>query len=224
MTTQAQAPASDKRPTALDTYAEFVAEVERLCRRDPGNHAALRAGLRRDLDHPRVRPMHRLLTTLVPAGCDDTAQAYYTVASLIAARPRHSFTAAQEADEHEEAIRADQETQAAQKSERTAGKADRSAPTRSESFGAALGQAVVAKGSSMRLSAAESRINLLTRQSLRGIHLHLPAAVNQVRVTETPIHWDRLLADLVDWPHRSGRISRHWLQDFYRITASVARD
>jgi CRISPR system Cascade subunit CasB len=76
----------------------------------------------------------------------------------------------------------------------------------------------------MRMSAAESRINLLTRQSLRGIHLHLPAAVNQVRTTDASIDWEQLLADLVDWPYQSGRISRRWLQDFYRITAGADQD
>ncbi|CAM5605669.1 hypothetical protein SALBM135S_07188 [Streptomyces alboniger] len=60
--------------------------------------------------------------------------------------------------------------------------------------------------------------------SLRGIHLHLPAAVKQVRTTGVSIDWGQLLADLVDWPYQSGRISRRWLQDFYRITAGADQD
>ncbi|MEU2795786.1 type I-E CRISPR-associated protein Cse2/CasB [Streptomyces sp. NPDC007117] len=217
-----QAPDPDKRHRTRASYAAFALSIERMCRADPGARAALRAGLRRDLDHPRARPMHRLLTTRLPEGCDDrTAQAHYTVASLIAAQPRHAFAPGQEDDE-------DAATEQGEQALPENGEPDEatapSEPTPyGSSFGATLGQAVMAKGSSMRMSAAENRINLLTRQSLRGIHLHLPAAVNQVRSAGAPIDWGQLLADLVNWPYQSGRISRCWLQDFYRITARADR-
>lgn len=215
MTTETPEVSKSQRQRA--TYVAFVNDVERLCRRDPGARAALRAGLRRDLDHPRTRPMHRLLIPLLPGGCGDrTTQAYYTVASLIAAQPRYAFAPDQDDDEESE------EEQAAEGE--SGDDAASSKPPYWPSFGAALGQAVAAKDTSMRLSAAESRINLLTRQSIRGIHLHLPAAVNQVRTTDTDVDWAQLLADLVDWPYRSGRISRRWLQDFYRITAGIDQD
>ncbi|MFJ8666260.1 type I-E CRISPR-associated protein Cse2/CasB [Streptomyces sp. NPDC093600] len=217
-----QAPEASKRQKNRAAYAAFTANIERLCRTDPGAHAALRAGLRRDLNHPRARPMHRLLAARVPEECDDaTAQAYYTVASLIAAQPRHAFSPSQEEDEH-----STDEPEAAQAQNlQGGGEADKedvpSVPSPyGSSFGSTLGQAVIAQGASLRMSAAENRINLLTRQSTRGIHLHLPAAVNQVRAAGAPIDWGQLLADLVDWPYRSGRISRRWLQDFYRITAA----
>lgn len=220
-----QAPEASKRPYNRATYAAFTARIERLCRTDPGARAALRAGLRRDLDHPRTRAMHRLLTPRLPEGCDDkTAQAHYTVAALIAAQPRHAFASDQEDDEDSTDEQETVKTQVLQED----GPDEEAAspePTRyGPSFGASLGDAVMAKGASMRMSAAESRINLLTRQSLRGIHLHLPGAVNQVRTTSVTIDWGQLLADLVDWPYQSGRISRRWLQDFYRITARAERD
>ncbi|MFJ4970704.1 type I-E CRISPR-associated protein Cse2/CasB [Streptomyces sp. NPDC088755] len=212
-----------KRQRTRASYAAFALSIERLCRADPGARAALRAGLRRDLDHPRARPMHRLLTTRLPEECDDrTAQAHYTVASLIAAQPRHTFALGQEEDEDPAAEQGEQVLQ--EKGEPDEETAPSEAISYGSSFGATLGQAVIAKGASMRMSAAENRINLLTRQSLRGIHLHLPAAVNQVRSTGAPIDWGQLLADLVNWPYQSGRISRHWLQDFYRITAHADRD
>lgn len=221
-----QASEASKRQRNRATYAAFTAHIEHLCRTDPGARAALRAGLRRDLDHPRTRPMHRLLTPRLPEGCDDkTAQAHYTVASLIAAQPRHAFSPApgddeDTADEHEAA-----KEQAPREEEEPDETGTPPGPTPyGSSFGATLGRAVTAKGTSMRMSAAESRINLLTRQSLRGIHLHLPAAVNQVRTTDASIDWEQLLADLVDWPYQSGRISRRWLQDFYRITAGADQD
>ncbi|MFA3842155.1 type I-E CRISPR-associated protein Cse2/CasB [Streptomyces aureus] len=221
-----QVPEASKRPRNRATYADFTARIERLCRTDPGARAALRAGLRRDLDHPRARAMHRLLTPLLPEERDDkTAQAHYTVASLIAAQPRHAFAPDQDNDEDT----ADEQGAVKKQVHQEDGEPDEEAappdPTSyGSSFGATLGQAVIAKGASMRMSAAESRINLLTRQSLRGIHLHLPAAVNQVRTTGTSIDWGQLLADLVDWPYQSGRISRRWLQDFYRITARADQD
>ncbi|MFH9371155.1 type I-E CRISPR-associated protein Cse2/CasB [Streptomyces anulatus] len=218
-----EAPEAGKRHRTHASYAAFALSIERLCRADPGARAALRAGLRRDLDHPRARPMHRLLTTRLPEECDDrTAQAHYTVASLIAAQPRHAFTPGQEDDED---TAAEQGKQAlSENGEQDEGTAPSEATPYGSSFGATLGQAVMAKGASMRMSAAENRINLLTRQSLRGIHLHLPAAVNQVRSAGAPIDWGQLLADLVNWPYQSGRISRRWLQDFYRITARADRD
>ncbi|MFF1716917.1 type I-E CRISPR-associated protein Cse2/CasB [Streptomyces sp. NPDC058268] len=224
-----QAPEVSKRHRNRAAYAAFTEHIERLCRTDPGARAALRAGLRRDLDHPRTRPMHRLLTPRLPQGCDDkTAQAHYTVASLIAAQPRHAFTPDPDDDQEFDENTAD-EQEAEKKQVRQDGAPDEKAPMPEpapygSSFGATLGQAVIAKGASMRLSAAESRINLLTRQSLRGIHLHLPGAVNQVRTTGALIDWGQLLADLVDWPYQSGRISRRWLQDFYRITARADQD
>ncbi|MEU8597287.1 type I-E CRISPR-associated protein Cse2/CasB [Streptomyces globisporus] len=218
-----QAPDADKRQRTRASYAAFALSIERLCRADPGARAALRAGLRRDLDHPRARPMHRLLTTRLPEGCDDrTAQAHYTVASLIAAQPRHAFTPGQEDDE--DAATAQGEQALPENGEPDEVTAPSEPTPYGSSFGATLGQAVMAKGASMRMSAAENRINLLTRQSLRGIHLHLPAAVNQVRSAGAPIDWGQLLADLVNWPYQSGRISRRWLQDFYRITARADRD
>ncbi|MFJ6861485.1 type I-E CRISPR-associated protein Cse2/CasB [Streptomyces werraensis] len=224
MTFQASEPS--KRHMNRAAYAAFTAHIEHLCRTDPGARAALRAGLRRDLDHPRTRPMHRLLTPRLPEECDDkTAQAYYTVASLIAAQPRHAFSPDQADDEDT----ADEHRAAKQQATQEEGQPDeRQTPPGpipyGSSFGATLGQAVTAKGASMRKSAAESRINLLTRQSLRGIHLHLPAAVNQVRTTDASIDWGQLLADLIDWQYQSGRISRRWLQDFYRITAGADQD
>ncbi|QHF97211.1 type I-E CRISPR-associated protein Cse2/CasB [Streptomyces sp. NHF165] len=224
MTTQAPEASQPQRRRAA--YLAFVDHIERLCRNDPGARAALRSGLRRDLDHPRARDMHRLLTPLLPEGCGDrAAQAYYTVASLIAAQPRHAFGADQDEDDEREEEPEPVQKQASQEAgEREEESEPPEITPYGSSFGAALGCAAAAKAKPMRLSAAESSIKRLTRQSIRGIHLHLPAVVNQVRATDTAIDWGQLLADLIDWPYRSGRITRHWLQDFYRITARIDQD
>ncbi|MFH8222000.1 type I-E CRISPR-associated protein Cse2/CasB [Streptomyces sp. NPDC018057] len=222
-----QAPEANKHQRNRAAYAAFTARIERLCRTDPGARAALRAGLRRDLNHPRARDMHRLLTPLLPEEYDDrSAQAHYTVAALIAAQPRHAFATDQE-DGEDTAVEVEAVTTRQvlhEEGEPDKGSAAQGPTPYGHSFGATLGHAVTAKGASMRMSAAESCVNLLTRQSLRGIHLHLPSAVNQVRTTDATIDWGQLLTDLVDWPYQSGRISRRWLQDFYRITAHADQD
>ncbi|MER5489387.1 type I-E CRISPR-associated protein Cse2/CasB, partial [Streptomyces sp. NPDC002812] len=78
--------------------------------------------------------------------------------------------------------------------------------------------AAVASGGQdgMRESAAEDRLNLLTRQSINGLHRHLPAAVRQLCGKKCPPDWAQLLVDLRAWPRDRGRIGRRWLQDFYR--------
>lgn len=69
----------------------------------------------------------------------------------------------------------------------------------------------------MRAGTAESRLNLLTRQSVNGLHRHLPASVGYLRSLGVDVDWARLLDDLGNWRKQSGRISRIWLQDFYRV-------
>jgi CRISPR system Cascade subunit CasB len=200
--------------TRLAAYRSFTDEVRRLCAQDPGARSALRTGLRRSVDDPRLRPMHRLVAPLLPEDDDreSTMQAYYTVAALIAAQPRHSFRAENQTE--------DEDREGGEQSGKGGKKAQQPKTSEvPESLGGSLAQAATAKGASMRLSAAESRVNLLARQSLRGIQLHLPATVNQLHGTDALIDWARLLSDLVDWQRYSGRITRRWLQDFYRGTA-----
>lgn len=68
----------------------------------------------------------------------------------------------------------------------------------------------------MRAGTAESRLNLLTRQSVNGLHRHLPASVNYLCSVGVDVDWAQILDDLSKWRTDSGRISRLWLQDFYR--------
>ncbi|BAJ32231.1 MULTISPECIES: type I-E CRISPR-associated protein Cse2/CasB [Kitasatospora] len=68
----------------------------------------------------------------------------------------------------------------------------------------------------MRESSAETRLNLLSRQSVDGLHRHLPGAVRQLREAGAPVDWAQLLVDLARWRRYGGEIKRRWLQDFYR--------
>jgi CRISPR system Cascade subunit CasB len=205
----------------------FVRWVEEVCRNDPGARSALRRGLGRGLDDVLyTRGMHRLVARWLPAGGDTPVaeqRAYYTVASLIAAQPRHTFT------QHVTAEPADSAASLA------AGASDYAVPDagdaearetrarRGESLGVAFAHAVLKAGGGreMRLATAETRLNLLTRQSLDGIHRYLPPAVRFLRDADAPIDFAQLLVDLTDWPVGQGRISRRWLQDFYALLAKA---
>ncbi|MFG7940721.1 type I-E CRISPR-associated protein Cse2/CasB [Streptomyces cacaoi] len=204
MTTEA----SERGTSPRARYVTFIQEVERLCQAEPGARGDLRNGLRRDIDHRRAQPMHKWLTTRIPERSSrNTVQAYYTVAALIASQPRHSFDAPESEAEADNANKAKDS-------------ADKPADY-GVSFGRTLGDA--AGADALRYSAAESRITLLTRQSVRGIHLHLPSAVQQVRAGGIEVDWVRLLGDLINWPYRSGQITRRWLQDFYMTTFSLEK-
>ncbi|MFF6791713.1 type I-E CRISPR-associated protein Cse2/CasB [Streptomyces filamentosus] len=206
---------------------KYVAWVTNACR-EPGTRSALRAGLRRDLDH--VRPMHRIVAPWLPRHrhvSETEERAFYLIASMIADRPRHTFTTE------------DEPSEAAGEAPPTAPVADGpgSAPehenedTWSEHWGRSLGhclaQAVTegpGREHEMRTSNAEARLHLLTRQSAAGLHRHLPATVRHLRQTGIDIDWVRLMEDLIAWPAFSGRISRRWLQDYYRKTNEDQRN
>ncbi|MEV4679938.1 type I-E CRISPR-associated protein Cse2/CasB [Streptomyces kurssanovii] len=183
----------------------YTSWVEQVCREDAGARSALRSGLRKDLDS--VRRMHRLVAPWLPEQRSaDVERAYYTVAAMIAAQPRSALAA----PEQTTAVpgRPDDE------------ESSRSARRRRASIGTSFATAVTEgprREKEMRAGTAESRLNLLTRQSVTGLHRHLPASVGYLRSLGVDIDWGQLLDDLGNWRNHSGRISRTWLQDFYRL-------
>ncbi|MFJ9646519.1 type I-E CRISPR-associated protein Cse2/CasB [Streptomyces sp. NPDC101206] len=192
-----------------------MAWVERLCAEDPGARAALRSGLRKDVD--AVVRMHRFVAPWLPQDRTprEVQQAYYAVASMIAAQPRSVAVVGEGA------------TGPAQ------GDSGGVVPgpegvggtglVRGSSLGAAFAAAVGGgREAVMREGTAETRLNLLTRQSLPGLHRHLPASVAYLRSLDVRVDFAQLLADLSHWQRHSGRIARRWLQDYYRIRARDA--
>lgn len=180
----------------------FVARIEAISASDPGVRAALRSGLGKPLDE--VPRMHRIVAPLLPVSMhDEEAQrAFYTVASLIAAQKSEALRGGRgDAPEpHDE---------------------DENPPAGAEParYGVSLGATfatAVALPQGVRETAAETRLNLLTRQSTPGLHRHLPAAVRQLCDKKTPPDWARLLVDLRSWPRDRKTVGRRWLQDFYR--------
>ncbi|MGA5321607.1 type I-E CRISPR-associated protein Cse2/CasB [Streptomyces seoulensis] len=207
-----------ERPrSALERYADFTRRIEELCADDPGARTALRTGLRRGLDD--VPRMHRFIVPELPRGGRIPAarqRAYYAVASMIAAQPRHTFTAAEPVTDTEE----------------TSGEeASASQPTSAQKYGSSLGHAfatavaqAAARDKAIRESTAESRLNLLTRQSTDGLHRHLPAAVRYLCDVGVDVDWPRLLADLIAWPDDAKKVARRWLQDYYIQQAKSERE
>ncbi|WP_369359760.1 type I-E CRISPR-associated protein Cse2/CasB [Streptomyces sp. cg2] len=218
MTTQ---PAIEDRAAARrQRLRKYTTWVEQLCGEDPGARSALRTGLRRGMDD--VRRMHRFITPWLPENRhvgDDEQRAYYAVAAMIASQPRNSYSQTEAADdgtEPEPVAQADTEA------------ASKKGPERyGDSLGRAFATAVAqspGRDKDMREATAEARLNLLTRQSIDGLHRHLPSAVGYLRGLEVPIDWAQLLDDLTAWPTHSGRIARRWLQDYYRLRAEAARE
>ncbi|MEU4496964.1 type I-E CRISPR-associated protein Cse2/CasB [Streptomyces sp. NPDC023998] len=193
----------------LESYRTFAASVLRRCESDPGARSALRSGVRKDLN--AVPRMHTVIAHLVPAqASEDSQRAYYAVAAMIAEQARRTDPGG------------DQAAPAGHDDPDTTTATENGEP-RKQTYGVSLGAAfalAVTEGPGrerlMRRSTAESRLNLLCKQSVTGLHRHLPASVRYLRSLDVPVDWGQLLQDLVDWRRYSGRITRRWLQDFYR--------
>ncbi|WP_180268910.1 type I-E CRISPR-associated protein Cse2/CasB [Streptomyces sp. Ru87] len=178
-----------RQPSEAYQHAQqFVSRVHDLCD-DPGRRAALRSGLGRPLD--RCARMHAVIASHVPGHASEARQrAYYAVAAMIASLPPSA--------------------------RRGAAAASPSAVTDASprNLGRCLADGVEARR--VRESAAEARISLLTRQSLSGLHRHLPATVRLLTSGSGDVDFAQLLLDLSYWETSRRRIGRFWLQSYYR--------
>ncbi|MFJ2806616.1 type I-E CRISPR-associated protein Cse2/CasB [Kitasatospora sp. NPDC087271] len=227
---------------SLGRARTFTARIDQRSHDDPGVRAALRRGVGKDLD--AVPFMHRYVASWLTdeqARSLDVQRAFYTVASLIAAQRRDQYAAAKaetskKAEPKNEEGKNEAPKNEAPKSEEPrndaaapdllgdpVGRAEGTEPATakripSRSLGHAFADGVLkgGHGAGLRESSAETRLNLLTRQSVDGLHRHLPGAVRQLRGCDVEIDWAQLLVDLCQWRHRSGAIKRTWLQDYYR--------
>ncbi|PBC87066.1 MULTISPECIES: type I-E CRISPR-associated protein Cse2/CasB [unclassified Streptomyces] len=223
-------PASPGASSWLVEARQFVAAVTRVAGKDAGARAALRSGVGKGLDD--VPRMHRIVAPLLPGAVlrdSEGQRAFYTVAALIAAYHRHGAIGPDEQAGHQEsdsarpaaaAVEAEPAAGPGIPEQRSARRAQAEAQRR-ERFGDSMGQtyaAAVARGGrqGIRESAAETRLNLLCKQSASGLHRHLPSAVRQLCDRNTAPDWARLLVDLRTWPQQRKRVARWWLQDYYR--------
>ncbi|MFI9048865.1 type I-E CRISPR-associated protein Cse2/CasB [Streptomyces sp. NPDC053427] len=218
----------------------FVGGIIAATANDGGSRSALRSGVGKDLDN--VPRMHRIVAPRLPPAVlndEDGQRAFYTVAALIAAYHRPGTTgSSQETGEQpgDELAGASSQLPAADDASMQKGSttcptddADLAQPVngaaaearRREHFGVSLGAAyaaAVAAGprNGIRENTAETRLNLLSKQSVSGVHRHLPAAARQLCDRNSPPDWARLLVDLRSWPQQRRRVTRRWLQDFHR--------
>ncbi|MER6445481.1 type I-E CRISPR-associated protein Cse2/CasB [Streptomyces venezuelae] len=220
------APASRTPPTRYQAYVRWI---ESLCATDPGARVVLRRGLRRSLDD--VPASHRIVAAWLPDRRTEAEErAYYAIASLIADRPRHSFapTDSDDTDKSDTGTARAQPPDTPTPASTRPARPDERAPHethRGTSLGLAFARAVQAGGpSALRPQTAETRLTLLTRQSLDGLHRHLPASLRHLCQAGVTVDHAQLMADLTAWPASSKRICRRWLQDYYRARARPEED
>ncbi|MFF7249768.1 type I-E CRISPR-associated protein Cse2/CasB [Embleya sp. NPDC008237] len=214
------APTTARKPEGAPWAKKFVDRIHRACE-FPGQRAALRSGLRREVDDsPR---MHAIVATLVPQvdrGNESRERAWYAVAAMIASLPRAARrTRAEEPDDAETA----EDTGGAQPPE--VGDGATAAPQlrrRRRDLGVCLAEAVGRR--TIRDTTAETRLDLLCRQSVDGLHRHLPATVRQLAVTPDAVDWVTLLRDLRAWEDHREEIARRWLQSYYRVRFTAERE
>ncbi|AOS64817.1 type I-E CRISPR-associated protein Cse2/CasB [Actinoalloteichus hymeniacidonis] len=210
---------------------EFVAHIVRLCRESARIRSALRGATSRTSE--RIRPeVHAAVTSRLPAGTSPAAeQAFYTIASLIAARPTTAVQLAASAAAIEDSVGTDSAsaglpaaswTQQAGARRGAAALADPIPLAESvepADLGVSLARATIANRGEKRpmpVSNAEKHLHLLSRQGITGIHRHLPAVVRRLHELDQQIDWSRLLADLLIWEDAPRSVARRWLQSFYR--------
>jgi CRISPR type I-E-associated protein CasB/Cse2 len=221
-----------------EQYSRYVRYIERISVK-PGSRAALRSGLRRT---PEQSPrMHAAVAGWVHESTRPAEErAFYTVAALIAGQPR----AAREIDGR---VREAADGSADQAQAETVGEVTPDVSTvraRPRSLGRSLAD-LQAKARSGRLdpdgdrqhqdagrgtrdtddpgatlTPMERRLHALCRLSLDGLHRQLPAIVLRLRSEQVPVDWAQLLDDMARWPWDRDRITKRWLQDYYRSAAA----
>jgi CRISPR system Cascade subunit CasB len=203
------------REGELAKYDEFVDRVRKVCRESTGAQSALRAGLGKPVTEVPAR-MHAAL--LRPGlirekpeepGYREKERAYYAVAALFAARPRAERLAD---DPHG----GDDATESA-----SAGSSPEAEVTafhpRGTSLGESIAVAVGRRGSDdLKADTAESRLHLLVRQDLDGVHRMLPGVLRWLGSTGVAPDYACLLRDLTRWRFGRDAVTTRWMQDFYR--------
>ncbi|MFJ9611677.1 type I-E CRISPR-associated protein Cse2/CasB [Kitasatospora sp. NPDC101176] len=221
------APKQPSLVPSLGRARAFTGRIDKRSHEDPGVRAALRRGVGKDLD--AVPFMHRYVASWLTeeqTRSRDVQRAFYTVASLIAAQRRDQYAAAKAETSKTNGSKdqpAGEETPAAEAApdapahpgDAESGTGKRIPP---RSLGHAFADGVIKGGQAggLRETSAETRLNLLSRQSVDGLHRHLPGAIRQLRGSDVEIDWAQLLIDLCQWRRRSGTVKRIWLQDYHR--------
>lgn len=215
----------------FDQYDAFVAYVIDLCAQSKKAQADLRTGLGRPLE--RSPYMHRYLVPRFPepkgpGRYDDARRAHYTVASLIAARPRRARDADEEAAAQAAAeagtpaatpdgtpVVAETGVQAAGESSPTGKDADGTRWWTRPNLGASLAEAVNRK--LIKPDTAEDDLHLLVRQSAETVSTRLPSLTRHILNGGVSVDWSVLLYDLSWWNRDRDRIATRLLESYFRV-------
>ncbi|WP_051407283.1 type I-E CRISPR-associated protein Cse2/CasB [Nocardia sp. CNY236] len=178
----------------------FVGWTEKRILSNPGDRAGLRRALGRSPEDIHTSRAHAVVARFVRRSDEPASErAFYAIAAMMAAQPR----AALDAD------------------------ADKTSPPqhglvrRRETLGATLGRAV-GEGI-LNPGTTESRLHVLCRQPVDGVHRHLPRVIMHLRAELVPVNWSQLLVDLACWPRDRDGIVKRWLQDYYRTIDAIER-
>lgn len=214
------APGRPRRSEALQPYDAYVSDVLAGCR-EPGVQQALRRALAKQVKEVPARTHAILLRNgWIPDDVRDR-RPYYAVAALIAARPRAQRETGTEAAASSLALEEDgfavgagepaENPQAATGDMQTDG--FRPGGT---NLGESIALAVVRRDDSIKEDGAESRLHLMVRQDIEGLHRMLPAVVRLVSGTGVRVDYACLLKDLRSWPRYRDEVATRWLESFYR--------
>ncbi|MFW6641021.1 type I-E CRISPR-associated protein Cse2/CasB [Nocardiopsis algeriensis] len=187
----------------------------------PAVRAVLRKAVGRRVEDPALLPVHALVVPHLDDLRESTGEdlsaaverAFYAVAGLIAAQPRQARD--QDLAALEELRRDRTEGNAPVSSgDGPADAAPAKGTGRRANLGTSLGLA--AAGHVLNPSTTEDRLHLLCRQSLDGMHHHLPRLVVHARGEKVHIDWGQLVLDLARWEGERGLVAKEWLQGYHR--------
>lgn len=241
-------PAPEPRHASLEQYDTFVSRVLAACA-DSGTQQALRRGLGKPVGGVPAHTQAALLRRgLVPDDIADTRkQAYYTVAALIAARPRAQRIAGADTEGGGDAPGtdtagacgpptgtgpdtgtgtgagpgADTDTGTGSDDAKSAAAGFRS---RGTSLGETMASAVTSRGAGgIKEDGAESRLHLMVRQDVDGIHRMLPGVLRHLGSAGATVDYACLLKDLIAWRYDRGHVTTRWLEGFYRTLRQAAK-
>lgn len=207
---------------------------------EPAIRATLRRAVGKEVTDPAVLPVHGFVTPYLPdpSGESETYEryrfpetgierAFYTVAALIAGQTRQARDQGAKEDSEETATSdGTHEAKAAEEEPPSTDtpSANGDPPSRSPrrlNLGATLGKAVT-KGE-LNADTTESRLHLLCRQSVEGVHKQLPRLVMHLRGKEAPLDWGLLVLDLARWGGDRDAVAKEWVQGYHRLIQAEER-
>jgi CRISPR system Cascade subunit CasB len=103
-------------------------------------------------------------------------------------------------------------------------------PGRFRPWGTSLGESLAsavtrhADAGGIKQDGTESRLHLMVRQDIDGLHRMLPAVLRRLGSAGVSADYACLLRDLIAWPKGRDAVTVRWLEDYYRTLRRHAAD